>query len=536
MRLILGLVVSLFCLRYTDAAQNSISEIYLGSREGDPASIVENVSTIHGDYTEVEVDLAVPAPDSLILSRFYSSKDVLQTATLGGWRFNPHCFLTMQKDPREKNYTTAEGKFECMYVYVGNPDGSILTYIGWKNTSTQKRVLFKIDAESETIGLANTAKGNISSWTNPKNNELYFNPQTNSFELVLCSGGKRIYVKHPSIDLYLLSYEVLPSGNKIFYEFNEQGQLAVIKEMNNAEKKVLGWIKIQYDNSIHIETSDGKTVDYHFQQNSGVPLLTEVDRSDKSSLHYQYQLVDNHALLLRKELPEGRFVQIDYYTDKASKYKVKSVTTPAGLSGTTSTQFAYENDYTEVYGPGNRKVLHRFDQNFQLVAIEHYIDGLLYRIDKKYWGRKKNAGNLMSTAVEDENENIFYCKSFIYDDKDKGNIIEEREYGNLTGNDRNPIVLDEDGIPASNQEPHLKTYSYFSTDKEDVVVQKDSKGSGIEFIYKKGTNLLLRKACLKETTRKKKWFYEYNSDGVLVRVQVDDGCLDDPKSTSDLAP
>ncbi|MGL5264437.1 MAG: DUF6531 domain-containing protein [Candidatus Rhabdochlamydia sp.] len=99
-RLLFGFII-LFCFQHANA-ENSIREIYLGSREADPASLVENVSTIHGDYTEVEVDLVVPAPDSLILSRFYSSRDTVQTAKLGGWRFNPHCFLTMQKDPKGK--------------------------------------------------------------------------------------------------------------------------------------------------------------------------------------------------------------------------------------------------------------------------------------------------------------------------------------------------------------------------------------------------------------------------------------------------
>jgi len=520
-------IACLFCIQHINAAPTSISEIYLGSREGDPASIVENVSTIHGDYSEVEVDVTVPAPDSLILSRFYSSRDILQTATLGGWRFNPHCFLTVQKDPCGKNYSTAEGKFERTFVYVGNPDGSILTYIGWKNASSPKKAFFKIDAESETVGIANTAKGTISSWTNLKNNELYFNPQTNSFALNGCSGVKRVYVKHPSTELYLLSYETLPSGNKIFYEFDENGQLSLIKETNASEKKVLGWIKIQYGNGIHIDTSDGKTVDYHFQQNSGMLLLTEVLRSDKPTLHYQYQIIASYALLFKKELPEGRFVQIDYYTDKANKYKVKSITTPAGVSGTTSTQFIYENDFTEVHGPANRKSVYRFDDRLQLTAIEHYLDGSLYRIDKKYWGKKKNTGNLISTSVEDRSGNVFYCKSFVYDDTDKENTAEECEYGNLTGGDRKHLVFGEAG-----QGSHTKTYIYTYGDKEDIVIQKDAKGNGVEFAYKKGTNLLIRKCCLKEGSREKRWFYDYNSDGVLVRVQADDGYKVDPKSTS----
>jgi hypothetical protein len=153
------------------SAQTSISEIYLRSREGDRASLVENVSTIHGDYTEVEVDVTVASPDSLVLSRFYSSRDTLPIATFGGWRFNPQCFLTMQKDPKGKTYSSAEGKFERTFVFVGHHDGSILTYVGWRNTTNPSGcVLFKIDAEMECAGIANTARGDIGAWTNLKNN------------------------------------------------------------------------------------------------------------------------------------------------------------------------------------------------------------------------------------------------------------------------------------------------------------------------------------------------------------------------------
>ena len=210
MKWVFNLIISLLCLQVLEA---STSQIYLGSRESDPASLVENVSTIHGDYTEVEVDLTVSSPDSLVLSRFYTSRDTLQTANFGGWRFNPHCFLSIQKDPKGKPYTTSEGKFERTYVYVGNPDGAILTYVGWQNTTNpSKKSLFKIDPEGDVTGIANTAKGTISCWTNLKNNELYFDPQTNSFELFLCSEGKRFYSKHPSLDVYFITQEVLPSG------------------------------------------------------------------------------------------------------------------------------------------------------------------------------------------------------------------------------------------------------------------------------------------------------------------------------------
>lgn len=532
MKWVLNLIISFLCFQGLEA---STSQIYLGSRESDPASLVENVSTIYGDYTEVEVDLAVSSPDSLVLSRFYSSRDTLQTANFGGWRFNPHCFLSIQKDPKGKSYTTSEGKFERTYVYVGNPDGAILTYVGWQNTTNpSKKTLFKIDPEGEVAGIANTAKGTISCWTNLKNNELYFDPQSNCFELLLCSEGNRSYSKHPSLDVYFITQEVLPSGNKVFYEFDEKGQLSFIKETNASEKKVLAWIKIEYRNGIHIETSDGKSAEYHFiQDSSGAMLLSEVIRSHKPNLSYQYQVVGNQVLLTRKTLPEGRFVQIDYYTDKGQKNKVRSVTTPTGSGGMANVLFSYGDDYTEINGPGERKAVYRFDDDCQLVALEQYLDGSLYRIHKKSWGKKSDAGNLISTSVEDTNGNIFYYKHFTYDSQDKGNIVEEREYGDVIGLGAISLNVDDNGL-VTNQDGHIKNYAYFSGKNTHGFFQTDAKGTGVKYWYKKGTNLLLKKFILTKGSSeseeedyksgiKERHFYVYNDDAALIQVIVDDG-------------
>jgi RHS repeat-associated protein len=526
MRYLLGLILALFWFVEVSATENSFHNTYLESKEGDPASWAENVSTIHGDYSDYEIDLIVPGPDSLVLSRSYSSHDNhLISSSLGGWRFNSHCFLSVYKDPQARTYTTAEGKFDYTYISLGTNEGSILLYAGWQNiTNPNATSLFKAEVEGALLGVANTARGNISAWTNLKNNELRFNAQNNHFELLLSSGGKRAYVPSSStLGLYLLQSETLPSGNKIFYEY-EGETLALIKMTNASGEKILSWIKIQYGPIIHIDASDGRTIDYHFQQD--FPLLSEVNRSDKPPLKYQYRIVEAQALLIKKDLPEGQFVKIDYYADGENKNKVESVTTFAGISGTTSTRFSYVQEmdgsgFTQVDGPLARKAVYRFDDQSQLTAIEQYLNGALYRVHKKTWGKKRDAANLIATSVEDGSGAIYYHKSFAYDDK--GNIVEEKEYGNLTGANSEALVLDEEGIPEPNQESHSKTYSYRTVKDIDVVSQKDPKGSSVKLGYKKGTNLLVRKFILDKNEIKKRWFYNYNEDGVLTRIIVDDG-------------
>jgi hypothetical protein len=533
MRCIFGILINLFYF-LNAVADEHLSKTYLGSRESDPASIVENVSTIHGDYSEYEIDLIIPGPDPLILSRYYSSQDSLSVtspANLGGWRLYPQCYLTVQKDPQGKTYTTSEGKFERTYVYVGASEGSILTYLCWQNTSNSKAIsLFKVDTEEKLLGIANTARGALHAWTNLKNNELYFYAQSHHFELISSDHGRRFYIKHPTLDFYVLEKEILPSGNKVFYKYDNQCRLELIKMTNHSEETLLSWIRIHYSNIVHIESSDGQTIDYLLEQySSALPLLTQVIRSHQPSLCYQYRIVEGNPLLIRKDLPEGRFTEIDYYTDKTNQNKVKSITTPAGTHDTASIQFVYDRGTTEIYGPLNRKTVHRFNEDLQLISVEQYLSGSLYRAQRWTWGKGRDATLLMMTTIGDADGDIYYAKTFSYDDK--GNVLEEREYGNFTGANSHPIAIDEDGIPETSQECHVKTYSYYTKGDVDIVNQKDAKGNGIRLGYKKGTNLLIRKFVIEQKKRKKRWFYEYNEDAALIQMIIDDGEEVDPKST-----
>ena len=191
-------LLTLFSLMSLHADETSLQ--LLGPREGHPSSIVEGVSTIFGDYCEVEVDLVVPGPDTLTLSRFYSSSDHPASNHFGGWRLLSKCLLSVQKDPKGKTYSTPEGKYDLTYVRVGTNEGSILTYIAWQNTSHAKsRTLYKVDVDDQLFSIANNARGNPHSWTNQKNNQLYYQADGDCFELALSNLGKRVYLKHVKV-------------------------------------------------------------------------------------------------------------------------------------------------------------------------------------------------------------------------------------------------------------------------------------------------------------------------------------------------
>ena len=447
------------------------------SREGDPSTIVENVNVIFGNYTKQEIDLIVPGVDLLTFSRYYDSH-------LGQWNFNPHCFLWVLKAEQSKTYTAADGTFEELQVVIGTELGNPVTYSGWQNmTNPGIRSTFKL----KNASIANTARKDISAWTNQKNNQLTF--LHGQYELATSVGGKKVYIPSTSQhSLYLLTSEILPNGNKIFYTYDKD-LLTEIKLTNASEEKVLGWIQVQYGDHIHVESNNGQSATYHFAD----AFLSEVTFSHKQPIRYSYS-----PLLI-----EDGSTKIEYYMD-------------GKVSAVNSLRYIYENGFTQVDDQGGGKTVYRFDDLHQLTAIEEYLAGSLYRVHKNTWGKKKDAGNLLEASLEDSSGTVRYKKSFSYDET--CNVTKIEEWGNLTG------------AAPDKLESHTQRYTYQTSKEYDIASQKDAKGTGIQSYYKKGTNVLIKKLLFEKKDVKQRWFCSYNEDGALIQILTDDGDNEDVES------
>jgi RHS repeat-associated protein len=503
--------------------------------EGDPASFVKNVSVIHGSYVEAETDATIQGPDTLAITRFYNSQNKLNETNLGGWSLFPHCYLFVKKDPQGAEYTTAEGKYEFTFIYAATERGDSLCYFAWHNTTNPKtRTFFEFDIEN-CRGLANNARGDINAWTNQKNNKLNYFSETQEVELLPSCGGKRTYVRTSNEGCFRLKQEVLPSGNKIFYNYDKENRPIFIEIKNSTEKKTISWIKLTYENGVEITTSDLRIITYHFtKNNAGDNLLSEVVRSGKPPVKYQYEIRGKSALLTKKDLPEGRFIIIDY---EKETNRVHSVSQPLEVDQILCTTFNYSvdsegNGYTEVKGPENRQQVYRYNDQYQLTVREDYLSGSLYRVHRKTWGKEADSWNLVSSSVEDAGRNVLYFKLLTY--STSGNLLEEKEYGNLTGAKESPVLLNEVGEPASNQEGHIRKYAYSEYEQFYQVELQDAKEDILKLLYKPRTNILLAKIFMEkgrwEVKIKKREIFEYNEDGVLIRAVEDDGCTMELKS------
>ncbi len=467
------------------------------------------MNAISGDYCEAATDLVITGPDALVLQRFYSSKNVITGTKAGGWRIFPQRFLVIGKDPSRKSCTVGKNQFEWTCAFAGERSGGILPYNGWRNKNGLTKDPLKIDILNNAVGVVNTYAQEINGQANHQNNRLYYNDD--KCEVILGDGTKRIYqnvqqfpssilgeelmplmasqIKDP--EAFLLIQEILPSGNQLFFSYDDLGHLISIEMKNKKETKLISWIHLSYEFQktyckIYIETSDARTLSYHFALTKGAYQLTHVQGSHYLPITYEYRDV-----LVKKILPERRFVEIDYKNGK-----VKSLKGPNARTGRSEIvySFSYGNDYTDVFNAMGIKTRYVYDKRSQLTAVERYDNqNKLYRRDQKFWGNTKpDAGLLLAKTTEDSSGRIHSYRSFEYDKS--GNVIEERLYGNLTGKQEVFLQVSSDGklLNPDEEECNIKSFGY-STDGLNLLTKMgDCKGNQTRYSYKPGTNLLVK--------------------------------------------
>lgn len=523
----------------------------LPSTESDPDAFVEKcVNVINGDYCETARDLEIIGPDPLVFQRHFNAKNYMTGKGFGGWRIFPQTLLVVGKDPQNKECSIGQERFEWVYAYTGERSGGILTYSGWKKSGGDTKEPLKIDALQDAIGMVNTYAEEISGQTNHLNNSMHIKRDT--CELTLGDDTKRLYQKvkgapaeilgeelSPTLaskvlqpHYFQLLSETLPSGNVTLFSYDEKGHLTSIEMRDSSQEKLHSWIRLAYAFSpqrcsITLTTSDEKTLTYAFERlqagKDAHLVLKEVKGSYGIPCSYDYIVRKKQCFLIRKNLPEGRFLEIEY--DNTGR--VKTLKGPSGASGKSELihQFAYGDKWTDVTNAGNIKTRYHYDDRLQLIAIERYDQkGKLYRADKKYYGKsKQDVTLLLARTVADGAGKVLSYRCFKYDNR--GNVLEERLYGNLTGKKEASLQVDANGqlLKPDQEECHLKTFGYSEDGFNLLTRLGDCKGNKTTYTYEKNSNRLSKKLIQEKNSIKKREFHFYNSDAVCTKIIEDDG-------------
>lgn len=200
-------------------------------------------------------------------------------------------------------------------------------------------------------------------------------------------------------------------------------------------------------------------------------------------LSYGYQSIKGRLQLIDEQICGRESLQIEY-DDKGRVQVLKEPEAQKeGLQP--SWTFVYGDGFTDVYNREAVKSRYLYDALLQLKAIELYDrSSVLQRIDRFIWGSSSNAiALLLAQIVADGAGKVHSYRSFSYDDR--GNIIEERLYGNLTGNGRAHLQIDEEGalLHADTEECHCKSFSYSNEGLNLPIGAKDCKANRASYHY-----------------------------------------------------
>lgn len=546
---------------YFDNPHSETLKTVLTDINSEPSSIVAGcVNVITGDYVEFDVDLTIPAPEPFIIQRSHSSSDHSSGLLYRAWRSNLQSNMNFKFIKGFRHQTTSAS-------YLG-ACGERMHFEGegyLKDDSVTLKPLKKMYKN----GLTNTSKGAISGKTHPKNTRVvYDNDKKEGCVMTLGSGEKHRFRRYGDDHKYLLREITKSSGISFHYTYIKDQVVSV--ELKNRAGREVARASILYDafpkieKKVHwvsIQAPDGRAVNYRFEDFSkkrDYYILTDVLRSDGPPVHYvldepHYKKGNGSdwsgsmELIKRKELPEGRFVEVDYYRkgdnlvlgknfkidDYTSKRcnRVKEIKLPVGVGGTAVScyKFVYnlvigpgQTKTTVVYDPYNRKTEYNFNQEDRLTQIvEHDKNEQPYSSERLFWGQLETSQqiNLQWRVFGPFHSNIkSYARAYEYDGK--GNICRDTLFGIITGTNLNPLVVNNDGAPIDcGVESKTRCYTYDELNNVKTMQEGDII---VEYNYIPGTSLVEASFYRDSSGIFRRNFFAYDLNAQVIEKITDD--------------
>jgi len=573
-------IILVFIIHFLYPDNNPDKSYQLAVTNCEPSAIIANsVNAITGDYFISETALFIQGYEPIDIKPIYISKNAKNT-----WSTFNHLKIEYIFEDSIAFITEPNG---AVLIYdtmqVGMPKK--IDKKDEDKDSGRKNKNKKIFNEntygplyllkkSYEEGLTNCSNSEISGRLNIKNNQVSMNLNRNKIIINCANGTIRKYerfkienlfsAKFCGLDietnslLFNLKEEILPNKNKIIYIYDKNNNLIQIKTTNFKEDKTYAILNAEHSkNRLLINSNDNKNLIYEKNYlNDKFCVIKSVQYPEKPTENYQYVYDQNLKYYIsQRNKPENRDFEIEYYTRgnhtvngktfniKNSEdplfMRVKSIKSRAGINGELIENYKFiynvEKDaktgFTEVYDVNNVKTIYRYS-NLRLDSIERYDEK--YQLKNKEilsWGKGQDATKdvtfLLSKTFLDSRSSILFHKEFIYDDK--GNIIKENFYGNLSGKNKEISFDDssslEDKIKkAKNTYEVYSTHKTYSQDNRNLLISDENDNRlKTEYAYIDDSDLIKSKIIKYNNEIKIRYFYEYNEDFVLTKEIIDDG-------------
>jgi len=550
----------LFCCALTsllsaDSGKQGREEISV-TGTGAPSSFVNHVNTIFGNLLLASVDLPASGPHSLPLVRYYNSQ-LSYCTWLSGTGMTSNYPLWIRGLPLDE-----EEKYA--YMTAEEDGGSVVCCV---SKFHEKEMSFSLDPETIHRGLTNASE-EMSARTNLKNicykmKAHWKDSDTRGQYLKaiwtsqLSNGGEREYYSSENFeDAMNIKGEMKPDGTKLSFEYRSDqkmaGYLKEITACNHSHQHTFGWLKVDYKldhEKVCVSSNTGSDVTYvfdvHYDKKLGkVPFIEEVHATDSPTIKYSYDMFHGRQYVSKISRPDGRYLKIDY-DEKGRVIKQKA---PVGRDGEEKTIFTFayhpKEHKTDVFNAKDRKTVYHYSSRDRLTAVDSYnCKNKLYRGEGLLWGKKETTykgerdasdeGHLLARTIYDDDRKALLCDRYEYDSH--GNVIEEVLYGNLTGGGTNRFYVSDDGHPEKHHvDRYGKQYSYSNDRFHLKKCQREDDGPKTEYEYLDGTDLLTAKLTYDGHHLKRREFFEYDSDAILVKKIVDNGSSTHSSHLSDV--
>lgn len=528
----------------------------------DPA-VHHHVNVITGHLNLCFQDGEAKGARSLPLIRSYSSAGALEKTSKspdlerkklrggwliqGGWSFFPHTNLFLDTQRADWNQTK---------VYLPEPSGSMLVYTYLEKKS--KNIVFSPRKEAGQVS------GLIGGKNNALNNKLVLHrhdseklDKKDRLTLFLPNGGTRHYrlvegaLERNRHQVYFcLEEERLPSQERIKFDYDKHGRLSYVALQNSHGTKTYSWMRFDYVRTetpfhFNVYTSDGKTFEYRAMEHKDREYLSLIQGSSRFDdlLHYQEGRKGIGARIGRLVFDGKLQFDVQYYMPPNQKLekkwaedpdkkdfstdKVQCLKAPVGPQGELIpiAHFTYNPNYTDVTDA--HRILTRYHHDGKrITSIEYYNENNhLHSTIRFIWENNQLVGKVfLNSSLQAE-----FAKTFEYDAA--GNVLEERFWGNMTGQTPGPFQIDSRGQLigaeyASKKFTYLPVFNLPLTEEDGELTYR--------YHYKPGTDLLVSRLTCQHNQIVKREFYLYNEDNLLTAELVDDGQTESMEDTTTL--
>lgn len=534
----------------------------LADLESEPSTyIYGTVNVITGQFNDSHTDLVIDhGVDPISIERSFHGTTAREGALAPGWFLNHHVQIKeLSKSERKKYQATLSVEDQ------GGPF-CVFTESGVLRKSPTKISKFKVSKPFLEKAVSNTSFGCIGGQTSIKNWKLT-NHDDKQYIIANGAGGTRIFQKQSD---FRIIHESKPTGNSLRYSYQQKSESPFAISLVNRANKVVDQILLDPINdkllrktrSYQIHSKNGKWVRYHFSFDSKHSYtLDSVDHCDAPTEKYAYyyfsQEVGGLQTIWKKMLPDGRYLEADYYNagqctiagqcvkirsvDDPRIYRVSKLLAPLGAdqSPVPICQLIYHlnklprkknkprevlNGYTDVYDALGNHSCYSYNENQRLTAIDRFLaDGRHYTREALYWGalNSKDITNLMTRSLDLVGGGVVFARSYQYDSS--GNVVVDSLYGNLSGNQQAaPVVASDGGVIQGQSDCYRKELNY-SGDNFNLLMSESDGFQTTTYQYIPASNLLAAKFENSGTNCSKRWFYTYNDDAALTSEIVDDG-------------